>query len=802
MSKSESEKTLHVNTDGSPKKKRSSNRVLKITSLTVDNTDVKAHKEAFKFILEKVRQEDIISYALWLSSRKKGERSFNNFLTKRNSANNNSKIIIVADFSNLIIGNIKSRELLDLKGANFIGSIFHNTSFIGCDLRNARFCGVHLEKVLFKESSISFIDFSHADLSSCSFDNSYCTAPWSGTEGAKFSSTVSCIRIYADIKNEIAKKNEQQRLLDNKRMQLEEIRKRTPFITRACVALGLYEAAGEYIRVRNEYRKMKEGIFLSDRIIHGSFGNIFKAEAFIFDPVFLPGEGYSNNKIRKKYITLTRDHLVEYLTRIKRTKTLSLNDFAKELYTSLIPKAVKYDNEIRIIADLSSKINMFGNNEWNRLDLSELNFINADLSGVNFSGSNLKRSNFKGANITNASFESALVNEGVFIDTIAVNSNFYNADITDSKVEKSDFSGAVFNWSKCSGASFSDVKMDLLQANNSVWKFVKLERVSLNYSDFTCADFRGGEFSRVQARNSLFNDSLLNNMRFDSCSFGESLFNRVSAIHTIWNNCFANEIEARRSDFTGSKFAEGSRFEKSDFSYSIFDGVKAPRGHFAGAILNHIKAGYTKFADGCFEGASFKFADLNSCIMSQSNGQKADFIGAKLFNVTMTGANLKGSTFVGAEVKDSDFSKVNFEDSNWRDLHIKDSIINNINNHRICINDNTEFINCVYKMLDGQFYHYDEDNFMDIMFIEQVEANLKRIANAETIRKLGFLSYALKLFSKGYNISNKEVKKLHTYKLHNKNELKKYLKKLLLEENHGQDARLFRIKIFHNESIM
>ena len=152
--------------------------------------------------------------------------------------------------------------------------------------------------------------------------------------------------------------------------------------------------------------------------------------------------------------------------------------------------------------------------------------------------------------------------------------------------------------------------------------------------------------------------------------------------------------------------------------------------------------------------------------MSQSNGQKADFIGAKLFNVTMTGANLKGSTFVGAEVKDSDFSKVNFEDSNWRDLHIKDSIINNINNHRISINDNTEFINCTYKALDGQFYHYDEDNFMDIMFIEQFESNLKRVANAKMIRKLGFLSYALKLFSKGYNIPNKEVKKLHNYKLH------------------------------------
>ncbi len=801
MSKPESEETLFVESNGSHKKRRQARRVLKITSLTVDNTDVRTRKEAVRFISKKVKQADIIAYMLWLRSRKKGEHSFNNFLTKRNLTKN-SKTVIVADFSNLTIGNVKSRELLDLKGANFIGSIFHNINFIGCDLKNSKFCGVHLEKVVFKESSISFVDFRRADLSSCSFDNSYCSAPWNVIEGIKFSSTVSCIKVYADIKNEIAKKNEQQRLLDNKRMQLEEIKKRTSFLTRIGVALRLYEAVGEYGKVRNEYKKMKQGVFHLDHIIHGSFCNIFKAESFIFDPIFLPNEGYSNNKIRKKYITLSRDHLVEYLKKIRRTKDLSLNDFAKELYIASIPKGAKYDNELKIIADLSSKINMFGNNEWNRLDLSELNFTNADLSGTNFAGSNLKNCNFKGANITNASFESALVTEGVFIDTVAINSNFFNADITDSRIEKSDFSGAIFNWSKCSGTSLSDVKMDFLQANNSVWKLVKLERVSLNYSDFTAADCRGGEFLRVQARKSLFDDSLLNNMRFDGCTFDKSLFNRVTAIHTIWDNCFANEIEARRSNFIGSKFAEGSRFEKSDFSYSIFDGVKAPRGNFAGAVLNHIKAGYTKFADSCFEGASFKFADLNSCIISQSNCKKVDFTGAKLFNVTMTGADLKGSTIVGVEVKNSDFTKVNFEDSNWRDLHIKESILNNINNHRICINDNTEVIDCTYNVLDGQFYHYDEDNFMDIMFIEQFESNLKRVTNAETIRKLGFFSYVLRLFSVGYNISSKEVRRLYNYKLHNKNELKKYLKKLLSEENHGQDARLFKIKNFHNESMM
>ena len=66
MTKTESKKTLHVNTDGSPKQKRNTHRALKITSLTIDNTDVKTHKETFKFISKKVKQEDIVSYMLWL----------------------------------------------------------------------------------------------------------------------------------------------------------------------------------------------------------------------------------------------------------------------------------------------------------------------------------------------------------------------------------------------------------------------------------------------------------------------------------------------------------------------------------------------------------------------------------------------------------------------------------------------------------------------------------------------------------------------------------------------------------------
>ena len=98
-------------------------------------------------------------------------------------------------------------------------------------------------------------------------------------------------------------------------------------------------------------------------------------------------------------------------------------------------------------------------------------------------------------------------------------------------------------------------------------------------------------------------------------------------------------------------------------------------------------------------------------------------------------------------------------------LNIKNIRKSNVIKNMLNFNDNTELVGCAYKDLEGQFYHYDEQNFMDIMFIEQFESNLKRVAKAEKIRALGFLSYALKLFFNGYNISNKEVNKLNNQKL-------------------------------------
>ncbi len=771
-------------------------RKLKITTLV--GKEIYAEKAVMpevRLIRKKVKEQDIEGYSKALKGRKNNNLSFNDFLNKKKELQKGKvKSFIIADFSGMTIGNSNSNQLFDLKWANFTNSIFHNTSFIGCDLKNARFANMDLDHVLFKESDINFVDFRHSDLSKCSFDKSYKNSPWNRLQGMKFSSTSSCIRIYADIKNEIAKKNEQQRLIDNKRMHYDEIKSRTSITARIKSYVGLLEKDHAYTRIKDQYKKMLEGQFNNDLIIDDSFENIINHDDFIFDPVFLKTENYDDSKIKKKYFALTKENLLEYLSLLKKTKNLSLNNFAKELFKTSLANEGKFDPSLNIIADLSSKVNMFGNNEWNRLDLSEVDFTGADISEVNFSGTNLTNCKFKGANLSNSNFECALLSGSILKNIKADNTNFQNVDFSNCIIDKSNFTRSNFSWSKFTSTSITDIVISRARAKRVYFRGAKCDRLAINNSNFSEVDFNGVEFFKLQSFESIFDHSVFNNAKFDFCDIKSSILNSITAIHTLWDNSVVSKSEIRRSNLTGSKFTEGNRFDGVDFSYSVLDGIKAPRGHFAGAVFDHVKAGYAKFVDSNFERASLKFSDLNSCLFSQSNCQKADFTGAKLFNVGLAGTNLKGTAFVGAILDDVDMTKADLHDANWQDLYLRHTILDKVKNHRIKINNNTEFNDCSYSELDGQFYHYDEDNFMDIMFIEQLESNFKKIQKVEKIRRLGVLSYFFKIFFASYRIPRRELRKLSHYRLQSKYALKKYLKSVLANEKHSLDIRLLNLR--------
>ena len=79
---------------------------------------------------------------------------------------------------------------------------------------------MHLEDVTFKDRKLSSADSRGADLSSCEFSENYRDSVWIYQAVLRFSSISSRIRIFVDIKNNLAKKNEQQRLFRNKKLEI------------------------------------------------------------------------------------------------------------------------------------------------------------------------------------------------------------------------------------------------------------------------------------------------------------------------------------------------------------------------------------------------------------------------------------------------------------------------------------------------------------------------------------------------------------------------------------------------------
>jgi uncharacterized protein YjbI with pentapeptide repeats len=376
-------------------------------------------KNSCQIVVEKVTNDDLKAYIEQQNFDYKPQFTFNDFITEiRGGKKDNS---LIADLSNLNIGKAKSNKLFDLKCANFIGSIFCNTRFTRCDLEGSKFCGAHLEQVVFTDSNLNNVDFRKSDLSSCEFSKGYKQPPFDKMQGLVFSSTSSSVRVFADVKNNVAKNNEQERLLHNKKIELSEVKNRTPLASRIALFLHLADGCHEYKKVRGELKKMQNGLFYSDNMIHTSFQNIFTSKVFVFDPVLVKGESfYSEEAIEKKLVPLTRRDIINFLEKHKKSKKLSLNEYAKKKYIKSLPEGEVLNKGIKIIADVSSKVNLFGNNEWHRVNLSGLDFSGVNLSETNFSGSNLSKCIFNNADLSYSNFENSLMESAVFENAIAI----------------------------------------------------------------------------------------------------------------------------------------------------------------------------------------------------------------------------------------------------------------------------------------------------------------------------------------------------------------------------------------------
>lgn len=732
--------------------------------------------------------------------------------------------LVIADFSNLNLFQENAAELIDLRGANFFGSVFRNTNFFRCNLEGTSFAGLYLDNVTFKESNLHSVDFRGAILTNCHFAESYSYSPWNENKGIKVSSSSSCIRLYAEVKNDTAKKNEEQRLISNQKLELREMFDSMSFYSKLSYYLNLDSGESDkiaaYKNARAELDKMRKGIFNKNLIINKSFNHVFNAELMEFDPIVFTTEKESNLKLQKHYFPLSRADLNEYLQQLKTSeKSYSLNEFAERKYitslkgdknkinqssnpSDLENRNVTQDSDKRIepivseqaislqayenglleqqniIADLSSKVNVFGNNEWNRLNFSGIDFSNCDLSNTSFSGCDLSRSIFKNSKLINTNFECTKMVDVIFNNVIGIECNFQNADLTKMVIERSNFQKANFSFAICNGAKIANSDLQYIDAYAASFKNVNLMSSNLSYSNLNKISLKGSNIADTILIHSFLGNANLENIKGSSVTFRCSYLKGSTLVNSIWYNSDFSESFAEGANLTGIKISEDCKFDKINLSESILDGIKSPNGKFRNAKFDKIKMGYGKLVGADFQGSTFRFADLNSCLFSEANCDNTDFTGATLYNLTFIKAQLKNSLFYGATLKNNDLTKADCENCDWQNIHISGSILNDTNNHRVRINDNSIIVDSVIKTLDGQFYHYDEDAFMNLMFIEQQQNLQKKIAHSEKILKWGSFGWALRFSSDEYAIPKQEVIRLANIRSKNDSELRSYTRKL------------------------
>ena len=726
--------------------------------------------------LVKVSQEDLLNYAKFIQNPENVKITLNQYI--KDSKFPQQELIIITDLSHQLIGNLEATELIDLKEVIFTGCILFETKFHGCNLKGASFRDTKLDNVLFKESNLDFVDFRGTNLTSCVFDHGYKYPPWNQIEGIKFSTTPSCFRIYADIKNEIAKKNEEQRLLYNKNLELEEIAQKTDIFTKLACKLNISNKESNYYKISKELKQMQQGIFSCKNIIHKTFQNIFTPEYYEFDPVYKRGLKTEYINETKKYLTLSKEDFLNYCQEFKKNNKLSLNDFARQKYLSSLKNTATLNTNLRITADLSSKVNTFGNNEWNRLDLSNMDLSNMDLSEVNFSGSNLSSCNFANTKINGANFESSVLSKVVFTDCLAYEANLFYADLSECIINHSNFSQTIM----------SKVNMDKVVINSSNFNYSFLENcnftnATINNSSFNNTDLHSANFSNLILNSSTMKHTILNNVKLDNakitaCDFTDSLMNNLQAKNSHWQKTKIDKIEAIQSNFTGATLSYNTTICQSNLAGSILDNIKAVNINFSKSILDYTKIAYSKLDQSCFNNASMKFIELNNCSLKKTNCKAINGTGAYLFNVILTKSNCSKSIFYGAKIINSNLRDSIFCKSNWQNLHIANSFLEHLGNNLVLINDNTEIINSITNKIAGKFSYRDHNDIIQSLSMTEQQQQQQKLSRSRKLKKWAIFSSFTLLMPKRYRISRKEIKRLcKTYK-DNMSKFTKHVKEL------------------------
>lgn len=686
-----------------------------------------------------------------------------------------------------------NKSTLDLPAADFSECIFENVTFKNCNLDNAKFQNVEFKEVFIFDSNISNIDLRGADLEGLFISPKYeDKALLANKSNIIFSVPYSVIRIFADIKNEISRKNLEQKTLDDARAQFHALSAKIDNFTKIKHFFGFKINNAQYAKLHNDISKMEKGFFPKDSIINNSIKYIIDESNYIYDPLFTNIETAEFDPRKRRNINFSRKDL-EAFSQQKSNIIKSLIDYA------LLLKFEGQNNlrkKMNIGVNIASKVNIFGSNEWNRLNLGGIEFRDLNLSYTDFSGSDLSKCSFINCELKGSVFYCSKLVECNFRGSNLSECKFTNADLESSSFNSCKLNNVCFDYAKLSYCHFTESKLTSVKAKKTKCNNLILSKSEILNTNFSCSDFTKARLNDCLLRNCDFNKSKWSHAKIVKVNIVQSNFSYSDFIETT-----ISDSNFKKSIFTSAKIEEcevlkNTSFEETSFLKSSFIGTAFETAKFINCMMCNSKNIFTYYNNSDFYNCNISFTKFFNTRFDYSVLKDINLSNSYLFNITFKDSNAANCNWRASSITSSHFQSCNSKEDDFRDVKCVDSYFIRCDINKMQINIMSDIKNNEFSNINEDLiYHKSVGGEKKITFKEflkiknRIHKNKNFDINNPFVKSIiQYLHQAWRFFFSKDNLSKSHIQ---TIQANNKYKLR------LLEENN-----LLAEKIQGNEKLI
>lgn len=286
---------------------------------------------------------------------------------------------------------------------------------------------------------------------------------------------------------------------------------------------------------------------------------------------------------------------------------------------------------------------------------------------IDFSGKELDRFDFSEFDLRGANFSDCVIKNSDFISKDMSGANFSNATLTRTKLIDVKLNEALFDSVRLDGVSLTYSQVHGASAtgiNFGPGYLGESEFCDVDFSGSSiAADFKNCKFEKVKFRQCSFDQT-----RIESCSFSEPDF-----VQSGLKRCTFDESQILQGDFEASRIGGPNRYE----SICYFNQSVLTHSSFVGTDLENVEftkcdLGGSSFVYGKIRECQFKWTDLSTVNLERMRFEGLSGGGAlvDLSNRSLVGCDFSG-VLGGIDFSNSDLSSVSFRGAEILDLNFR-----------------------------------------------------------------------------------------------------------------------------------